>query len=121
MTITDPVVLIRPTRLYRPDMSAEELYEATRGVWRIKPERAEQARYALTVVGDEVVEVYEIERWQSAGMSRYRFRPPHEVERPGRHEFVGRPANGGGRRYIGISVAEYLPNGAQNPVRYVNC
>lgn len=121
MTITDPVVLIRPTRLYRPDMSPAELYEATRGVWRINPERAENARFALAVAAGEVIEVYEVDRWQPAGTARYRFRPRHEVVRSGRYEFVGRPADDDGRRYIGISVAEYLSKGAQNPVRYVNC
>jgi hypothetical protein len=30
MKIDDRVILIRPSRLYRPEMSADELYEATR-------------------------------------------------------------------------------------------
>ena len=121
MTLSDPVLLIRPSKLYRPEMSAEELYEATRGVWRINPRRAKYARYAFAVVGGQVVEVFEIERWQPAGTARYRFRERHEVERPGRYEFVGRRAKDGGSRYVGMTVDDYLRKGNQNPIKYVNC
>lgn len=121
MKIDDPVILIRPTRLYRPDMSADELHEAVRGVWRVSPTRAGAARYALAVVGGEVVQAYEIDRWQAAGTAEYRFRPRHEVHRPDRYEFIGRVAGASGRRYVGMSVEDYLRKGNQNPVRYVNC
>ena len=46
--ITDPVMLVRISRLFRPGMSDMALYEATRGVWRVGPRR-DRARYALTV------------------------------------------------------------------------
>ncbi len=40
----------------------------------------------------------------------------------GRREFEGGLAIGTVRaRYVGRSVAAYLPKGSQNPVRYVNC
>jgi hypothetical protein len=121
MTISDRVILIRPSQLYRADMSADELYEATRGVWRVDPDRAEQAQFVLAVVKGEVIEAYEIDCWQPAGTAEYRFRPRHEVARPGRYEFVGHRADATGQRYVGESVDEYLPKGTQNPVRYVNC
>lgn len=121
MTIDDPVVLIRPTRLYRPDMPADELQEATRGVWRVNRARAEYARYAFAVIGGEVVEAYEIESWQPAGTAEYRYRPRKEVERPGRYEFVGRRADAAGQRYVGTSVREHFKRGNQDPIRYVNC
>jgi hypothetical protein len=121
MTIDDAVVLIRPTRLYRPDMSADELQEATRGVWRVNPVKAGCARYALAVIGGEVVEAYEISHWQPAGTADYRYRPRHEVEKPGRYEFIGRRAGAAGQRYVGMSVKEHFKKGSQNPIRYVNC
>lgn len=121
MKIDDPVVLIRPTRLFRRDMGDDELYEATRGVWRLDPARAERARYALSVVGGEVIQAYEIDRWQPAGTAEYRYRPRHEVVRPGRYEFVGRRAGAAGQRYVGQSVSEYFSRGSQNPIRYLNC
>lgn len=34
-TISHRVILIRIPHLYRPGMNATELYEATRGVWRL--------------------------------------------------------------------------------------
>ena len=121
MTIDDRVLLIRPTRLYRPDMSADELQEATRGVWRVNRARAERAHFALAVIGGEVIEAYEIDHWQEAGTADYRYRPRHEVDRPGRYEFIGRRADASGQRYVGRSVHEYFKKGSQNPIRYVNC
>jgi len=46
--ITHRVLLIRVNRLYRYDMGDQELYEATRGVWRVGTRR-EQAEYAFAV------------------------------------------------------------------------
>lgn len=46
--ITDPVIVIRIQQAYRPDLSAQALYEVTRGVWVIGPRRS-TARYALAV------------------------------------------------------------------------
>ena len=100
-------------------MSAAELYEATRGVWVVNPDRAGRARFALAVAKGEVVEAYEIDRWQSAGTDEYRYRPPVDVQRPGRYEFVGRHRPEG-RRYVGMSVDVYFKRGSQNPIRYVN-
>jgi hypothetical protein len=121
MDIDEPVVLIRPARLYREGMSDEELYEATRGVWRVG-DRALGARYAFAVVHGEVVEVYEIESWQPAGTAAYNFRRREEVVRPGRSEFSGRVADESmRRRYLGVSVADCFKKGNQNPIRYVNC
>ena len=109
MDIDEPVVLIRPARLYREGMSDDELYEATRGVWRVGP-RAANARYAFAVAHAVIVEVYEIDSWQPAGTSQYRYRPRHEVHRSGRREFTGRVADQVmRRRYVGQSVAHYFP------------
>jgi hypothetical protein len=102
-------------------MSADELYEAVRGVWRVSPTRAANARYALAVVDGEVVEAYEIDKWQPAGTAKYRFRPRNEVDRPGRWEFEGRRAGNPGQRYVGALVGDYFRMGNQNPIRYVNC
>jgi hypothetical protein len=39
VTIREPAIVIRINRLYRPGMSAAELYDATRGIWKIDPRR----------------------------------------------------------------------------------
>lgn len=46
--ITEPALLIRINRLFRYGMSPVELYDATRGIWKIGPNR-EKARYAFAV------------------------------------------------------------------------
>lgn len=53
-------MLIRIPQLYRPGMSREALYEATRGHWKVGPRR-ERAEFAMAVAGGIVREVYEID------------------------------------------------------------
>lgn len=122
VTITEPTLLIRINRLYRHTMSATELYEATRGVWRLGSRR-EGARLAMAVYQGVVREVYEIESWHpawSTPTSREALKGSGE-EAAGRWEFVGRRADEGLRdKYVNGSVAHYLPAQAQNPILYVN-
>lgn len=121
VTIDEPALLIRINQLYRPNMSSQDLYEATRGVWRLG-ERREMAEYALAVFEGVVREVYEIEEWHEAGTTDYSSRPDHDVNVPGRWEFTGRVAAESVRdKYVGKSVAAYFSRGQQNPVVYVNC
>lgn len=120
IAVTEPALLIRIPRQYRPGMSHEELYDATRGVWRIGSAR-ERARLALAVHNGLVLEVYEIEQWLPAGSTPYVKRPLEEVSVPGRWEFVGRIASADLRaKYRGRSVAHYYKRGNQSPVAYVN-
>jgi hypothetical protein len=62
VTVTEPSILIRINRLYRYGMSIQELYEATRGVWKLGTRRV-QAHYAFAVYRGVVREVYQIEGW----------------------------------------------------------
>ena len=120
-TIDDAVILIRIPALYRPGMSDTELYEATRAAWVIGARR-DCADYAFAVVQGVVVEVYAIDGWQPAGTSRYSVRPQVEVDRPGRWEFEGRVAPEPIRdKYRWRTVKHHFRQGAQNPIRYVNC
>lgn len=117
--ITDPVILIRIPRAFRPGMSDLELYEATRGVWRIGPRR-EQVRYALAVYQGVVQEVYEILHWDRAWTSAYQTRTFEDKTVAGRWEFVGRVAPDAVRdRYRGKSVRQHFSRGSQNPISYV--
>lgn len=114
--VTDPALLIRINKLFRHGMSAEELYEVTRGVWKLGPRR-EEARFALAVFEGVVREVFAIERWHRAGTTPYRDRQLDRLE--GRWEFTGRVAEEPVRaRYRGKSVAAYLKRGLQSPVVY---
>lgn len=86
MKIDEPVILVRISRLYRDNMSAEELYEASRGVWRVGPRR-EGAKYALAVHDGIVREVYAIADWHPAGTISYSTRKKDELPLEGRWEF----------------------------------
>lgn len=99
-------VLIRIPRAYRPGMTAEALYEATRKWWRTNPNR-HAADYAFAFVQGRVLAVYEIGNWEREGGGRWAFRG---IQHAGMEE-----------RYRGADVSGYFPRGAANPIRYVNC
>lgn len=124
--VTHKALLIRINKLYRTDMSDEELYEATRGIWKIGPRR-NSIDYALAVYCGIVHEVYKIESWHQGGSTAYATREEEIRERKlqgqlhGRYEFIGKPAiDQTLRQYIGKSVKSYFKKGNQNPIVYVN-
>jgi hypothetical protein len=103
-----PVLLITINRLFRRDMSEEELYEATRKAWKIG-ERRNKARSAVSVCRGLVREVYRIESWNRSSESKDRW------------ECVGEPAGEEIRNNLrGRSVREYYKTGSANPIKYVN-
>ena len=119
VSVTHPALLIRINKLYRHRMSVEELYEATRGIWKVG-QRREKARIALAVFEGVVREVYEIEQWFPAGTLSYATRTLTSPS--GRWEFQGRPAPTSVRKaYFGHSVRTYFRRGQQSPVVYVKC
>jgi len=113
MQINERAVLIRISRLYRPTMTRDQLYEATRKWWVVNPDR--DPDYALSVFGGVVKAVYRIDDWEQ----------PSLPERVGRLErrwaFRGVVDPEMEQRYVGSDVTDYFPRGAANPVRYVNC
>jgi hypothetical protein len=118
--VTVPALLIRINRLYRHDMTPIELYEATRGTWKLG-ERRKGARYAIAVFEGVVREVYEIAAWHCAGTTPYATRDATKLNLD-RWEFTGRPADESIRsEYVGGSVAAYFRRGQQTPTAYVNC
>lgn len=121
VSVTVPALLIRINRLYRHGMSAHELYEATRGIWKVGPRRA-GVRYAFAVFEGVVREVYEIQRWDAALTTPYDTRELTREQAEGRWEFVGHRASDDVRAaYVNTSVKEYFKPGQQSPVTYVNC
>ena len=118
--ISDPLLLFRINQRYRYGMSESELYEVTRGVWKLGGMR-EYAEFALAVFQGIVMEVYSIESWHPAGSTPYQTRSITDVSLDGRWEFLGRVAPDCTRnRYFGHSVADYWKKGARNPIAYVN-
>ncbi|PHV61563.1 hypothetical protein [Cyanobacterium aponinum] len=112
LNITESAILFRITRTYSPDLSPEELYDATRGNWVLrKKERRENAEYGFAVYQGIVKQVYRIHFWHFSGVitngnERYCFEG--EIAEDKQH-------------YIGMNVAHYFPRGYSSPTRYVNC
>lgn len=115
--IEEPVLLIRIPRLWDPAMDPCDLYEATRGWWRVGPRR-ERATYAMAVSRGVVREVFRIKSW------RQRTRGDRDWEddtgeKP-RWGFTGHPAEEMAH-YRNKDVSRYFKPGAANPIRYLNC
>lgn len=115
--IVHAVVLIRINRLFRYGLKPIELYDITRGLWKVGPQR-EQAELAFAIFDGVVQEVYRIASWFPAGATLST--RDHDL-RDDRFEFVGTVAEEQiRRRYLQKSVRSYFPQGSQNPIRYVN-
>jgi hypothetical protein len=120
--ITDKVILINISQIYRYGMSETELYDATRGVWKIG-NRCKNAEYAFCLYGGIVREVYSISAWVPAGSTMtWRDFSEKQYDMSKRLEFVGKIALEPVRKkYLGKSVRHYFSQGSQNPIKYVNC
>jgi hypothetical protein len=119
ITVKENALLIRVNRLYRSGMTALELYEATRGAWKVGLRRY-KAEFAFAIYQGVVVEVYRIERWLPAASSEYATRNREEFSRD-RWEFEGAIERKLSRRYVGKSVRKYFPRHSQSPTVYVGC
>jgi hypothetical protein len=120
MRITEPAIAVSINRTYPLVNNAAELYDYTRGIWRVDLRRAENAEIALAVYRGEVVEVYEIQSWHPARSTGYKSNRDFLGTDPkGRSEFIGRVARGAIRdKYVGKRI-EGRSYGS--PVRYFNC
>lgn len=76
---------------YKSGMSALELYEATRGIWKNVP-KDDSLKFAYATYGGLVMEVYEIRCWVKAGSQEYFTRELNIAPDTQRREFVGRIA-----------------------------
>lgn len=112
------LVVIKINRTYYDGMSAEALYDFTRGIWKRKIESVRVADYALSVVYGTVVEVYKIDHWMPASDAKFTARKVDPKKAAERIAFVGNVAEDSvRRRYIGKSVAKLYKYGEANPVK----
>lgn len=115
LEVTEPAMLIRINELFRDDMSASELYDATRSSWRVSLDRANNVEYALSVYKGIIREVYLVTAWQEAN-------PAAHEKNKGRFEFIGDIAEDVIRdKYKLKSVKHYFKKGNVNPFMYLNC
>ena len=94
-------LFIRPSRLYYDGIGDEELYEITRGIWKVG-KRREKADYAFTVIGFKIIAVYKIYSWHKALETEYQLRKDRNYlylltqdEIRNRYEFLGEITSGG--------------------------
>ena len=112
------LVVIKINRTYYDGISAEALYDYTRGIWKRKIESVSVADYALSVVFGIVVEVYKIDHWMPASATKFTARKVDPKKAAERIAFVGSVAEESVRkRYVGKSVANLYKYGDANPVR----
>lgn len=120
VAVTDPALLIRVNQLYRHTMTPLELYEITRGIWRLG-DRREKAKYAFAVFEGVVREVYSVANWHRAFTTPYQTRDLSKRNLDGRWEFEGTVAPEDIReKYHLHSVRAYFRRGNQSPTVYVN-
>lgn len=111
------LVVIKINRTYYDGMSAEALYDYTRGIWKRSIKSVSVADYALSVVYGIVVEVYKIDHWMPASEAKFTTRKVDPKKAAERIAFTGKVAPDSVRdRYVGKSVAYLFKNGAANPV-----
>ena len=112
-----PTIVIRVNRLYRPGMTPKDLYEVTRGNWRVNYNVVKRAKFALSVARQTVQEVYRIEGWETpAGV---RIADDSCDFSFGRIRFVGNQADAAVRdEFIGKSTTHLFRQGDAYPVRY---
>lgn len=116
--ITENVIAIKINQAYRENMTELELYEVTRGCWKVDVKRAEKADYAFCIYKGIIKEVYKIKEWLPAGSIPRPTLPDAETPAD-RFEFVGEIAEENIRdKYIEKSIANLYRRGEANPIKY---
>lgn len=101
-----PVMLININKLFDREMTAAEIYDATRKSW-VVGDRKSKAKYAVATYRGLTREVYQINDWFEIG---------------DRWGFNGQLADEAMRQNLRYkSIAVLSKRGAANPIRYINC
>lgn len=110
LSTNEPIILININRLYRRDMTEQELYDSTRKSW-VMGERRRKAKYAIATYRGLTREVYEIADWF-----------PSIVDGKTRWGFNGTKASAEIQKTLRYkSIAGFIKQGAANPIKYINC
>lgn len=116
LAIEAPCVLFRVNRLYRPGMDVDEVYDITRGWWRLGANR-EKVEYALGVADGVVRGAFRVLGWRARREGDENFH--HDEPGKPRWGFDGEPADEL-EHLVGLDVSDLFAAGSQNPVRYLN-
>lgn len=102
------ILLLRINKTWHDDISAADLYDATRHWWVMSATKAEQVVRALAVANGVVREAYEPVAWGPC-------------PEPGQEHRIGFDGVVADDRdlWVGADVTSIFPHGSQNPVRYI--
>lgn len=108
------VVMFVISKSYKAGVSEADLYDMTRGNWRIGEKSRNAARIALGISDGIIRSAYVVDYW---GNSTERYAPDVAKGFEGRSYFSGKRSNESDK-WIGLSVRHLAPaQGAANPVR----
>ncbi|MEL6580167.1 MAG: hypothetical protein AAFQ14_10460 [Cyanobacteria bacterium J06621_12] len=114
----DRVLMIRINKRYHEGISKQELYEATRGIWKVNQFRIRNVDYAFSLFKGIIKEVYKVNQWHKAGTLEYLHTDTSSFINSERWEFAGEIADEDIRKkYVGRSVQNYFKRGNQNPIK----
>jgi hypothetical protein len=118
--VIEPSIFIRINQKFRYSMTEIELYDFTRGQWKINTERANKAKYAFSIYEGIIQEVYTVLFWLEAGKT---LNTRNDIDAANdRFEFIGNIAEPEIRnKYKYKSVEHYFRKGNANPIMYINC
>lgn len=118
--VIEPSIFIRINQKFRYSMTEIELYDFTRGQWKINTERANKAKYAFAIYEGIIQEVYTVLFWLEAGKT---LNTRNDTDAANdRFEFIGNIAEPEIRnQYKYKSVEHYFRKGNANPIMYINC
>jgi uncharacterized protein len=116
--ITENVVLIKISKSFRYNMDPMDLYDYTRGVWKVAKKRREKITHAFAVYDGIIQETYNVLQWFEAGTTFTNRIDIDAWRRVQRWEFIGSISDEMRKKYRYKSVEHYYPSNAQNPIRY---
>lgn len=119
-----PTLFLNLRNQFERSLTAEQLYERTRGNWVLRPDRHERVKHAMPVAFGVIREVYRIERWTQIDVRTERDNALRRagVERASKSDlrwrFDGHPDEAFRKMYMGRAVAFELRG--QNPVSWLD-
>ena len=114
--IKENVMLIKLSKTFRYNMDPRDLYDNTRGVWKVAEHRRKEVDYAFAVYDGIIQETYKILQWFEA-WSTFNNREDFTSQREKdvkRWEFVGNVSDEMRKKYLYKSVEHK----EQNPIKY---
>lgn len=115
--IIEPTLLIRIPKLWTPQMTKQEIYEATHAWWRVGPRR-EKAKYAFSVNYGVIRGVYRIGEWRLRRNGDRDWKD--DIGKKPRWGFEGDTAPEMAQ-FLNTSVRHLFKRGDASPVKYLNC